>query len=295
MALAYLVMAHAQPALTARLVRRISHPEDVVVVHLDRKADTQAFTAAFAAAGVSPVLVRRRIWVAWGGWSYIRAVRAGIRTALRLEHSFTHLVLLSGADYPIRPAGEIREFFAGRQGQSFLSWSFGEQPALTDAERRGNVSWSWSGDLSRLLTWKVDLRGRRWHFPNATFTRAPRRRIPRGLVPAQGSAWWSLSRDALIYTERYLRRRPGVRWFFRFVIASDENLFQMVLLASPLKTTLVNEDLRFMHWAGIHPPTLTIEDVPEMVASSKLFARKFDEEASITALDELDRLANRAA
>jgi len=289
--LAYLVLAHGQPEQAARLVRRLTTPQDLVVVHVDRKAELAPFRAAFAAAGVSPLLVHPRKWVAWGGWGIVRATLAGMRAAVRSGHDFTHLILLSGGDYPIRSTAEIQAFFEGQPHRSFISWSLGGGPVMTDEERRGNAAWYWSGDMTRLGTWCISVRGRRWHLPNERIPVSPPLPIPPGLVPAQGSAWWNLSREAVEYSLRYLRRRPDVRTFFRVVFAPDENVFQMLLLQSPLRDRLVNEDLRFMHWAGNSPPTLGLEDVEEMVASKKLFARKFEATISAQALDELDRRA----
>ena len=87
---------------------------------------------------------------------------------------------------------------------------------------------------------------------------------------------------------RFLRRHPSVALHFRFVFAPDENVFQMMLLASPLRDTLVNEDLRFMHWETRRPPTIVLDDVPAMRASRKLFARKFDMVAAPEPMDALD-------
>ncbi len=294
MPLAYLILAHGQPEHVARLARRLSHPDDLVLVHVDRKAELAPFEAAFAAAGVAPLLVRPRVAVHWGGWGIVQAQLAGMRAAVRSGRPFSHLVLLSGADYPIRSTEEIRAFFAAHPGQSFLSWSEGDREPYTDADRRGNAVWRWSGDLERLTTWCISVRGRRWQLTDPTDLRArllPRRRIPAGLTPAQGSGWWNLSAEAVVLLLATLRRRPALGAYFRFVFAADENLFQMLLLASPLRDRLVNEDLRFMHWDGNSPPVITADDVPEMRASLKLFARKFDAGESDAARDALDRLS----
>jgi hypothetical protein len=283
MGVAYLVMAHGAPEQVARLVGRLSTPEDVVIVHIDAKADLAPFERAFAALPIPPVLTPRRVPVHWAGWGFVQGTLIGMRAALAQPKPWTHLVLLSGADYPIRSADEIHAFYDAHRDRSFLSWSAGEATPLTDEQRRGNAAWSWSGDPERLMTWWISVRGRRWH------RTTPRRRLPRGLkTPYQGSAWWSLTPEAVRYALRFLRRRPDVRLYFRFVHMPDENLFQMLLLASPLRDTLVNEDLRFMHWAGNNPPSLTLADVDEMRASRKLFARKFDLSAHPEPLDALD-------
>jgi hypothetical protein len=289
--LAYLILAHQAPEQVARLVGRISTPDDVVLVHVDRRSDIAAFRKAFARLPIRPVLVTRRSAVHWGGYGIVTATLAGMRQALALELPWSHLLLLSGSDYPIRSTAEIHAFFAQNPGRSFLSWSAGESDTYTDADRRGNETWRWTGDRSRLLTWCVSIRGARWNrLPDEAWF-VPPRRIPRGLTPYQGSAWFNLSREAVAHSLRSLRRRPGVRLFFRFVFAPDENVFQMLLLASPLRDTLVNEDLRFMHWAGNSPPLLEVADVPDMLASRKLFARKFDLAADPAPFDALDRAA----
>ncbi len=293
MSIVYLVLAHGAPEQAARLVSRISDPQDTVIVHVDRKAELAPFTEAFARLPIAPILTRKRVPVYWGGWGIVQATVIGMREALALPRAWSHLVLLSGADYPIRSVAETQAFFAAHEGESFLSWSAGDGHGYSDADRRGNATWRWTGDLSRMLSWQVSIRGRRWNFPSERVPYALPRRLPRALpTPYQGSAWWNLTPEAVAYCVRSLRRHPSIAAHFRFVFAADENVFHMVLLSSPLRDTLVNEDLRFMHWDNNSPPTIVLDDVPAMRASAKLFARKFDLAAAPEPLDELDRLAS---
>jgi hypothetical protein len=290
--IAYLVLAHGAPEQAARLVGRLSHPDDTVIVHVDRKAELAPFTAAFARLPIAPIVTRKRVPVHWGGWGIVQATVIGMREALALKRPWSHLVLLSGADYPIRSTAETQAFFAAHAGKSYLSWSAGDGPGYCDADRRGNERWRWTGDLSRMLTWQVSIRGRRWLFPSERVPYQLPRRLPRALsTPYQGSAWWNLTPEAVAYCVRYLRRHPSIGAHFRFVFAPDENVFQMMLLDSPLRDTLVNEDLRFMHWDANSPPTIVLDDVDAMRASRKLFARKFDLARAPEALDALDALA----
>jgi hypothetical protein len=290
--IAYLVLAHGAPEQAARLVARISDPQDTVIVHVDRKAELAPFTEAFARLPIAPIVTRKRVPVHWGGWGIVQATVIGMREALALGRPWSHLVLLSGADYPIRSVPETQAFFAAHPGESFLSWSAGDGADYSDADRRGNATWRWTGDLSRMLTWQVSIRGRRWYLPSERMPYALPRRLPRALsTPYQGSAWWNLTPEAVAYCVRYLRRHPSIAAHFRFVFAPDENVFQMMLLDSPLRDTLVNEDLRFMHWETNSPPTIVLGDVPAMRASRKLFARKLDLVGAPEAMDALDELA----
>jgi hypothetical protein len=292
MSLVYLVMAHTAPEQVARLVDRLGTPEDVVYVHVDRKTAVEPFERAFAQLDRPPRMLPRRVPVHWGGYGIVKATLIGMRTALAQPEPWSHLVLLSGADYPIRSADATRAFFDAHPGRSFLSWSAGDGDKVPDEERAGNATWHWPGDRWRLDTWTISIRGRRWHVPNDRVRVAPPHPLPPGLrTPYQGSAWVTLTPEACRYVLRFLRRRPDAALFFRTTMIQDEFVFQTILLNSPLRDTVVNEDLRYMNWAGNSPPTIQPADVPLMRASAKLFGRKFDLATAPEPYDALDRLA----
>jgi hypothetical protein len=123
MGIAYLVLAHAAPEQAARLVARISDPEDTVIVHVDRKAELAPFTEAFAGLPIPPLVLRRRVALHWGGWGIVQAIVLGMRAALAQQERkpWSHLVLLSGADYPIRSTAETQAFFHQNAGTSYIS------------------------------------------------------------------------------------------------------------------------------------------------------------------------------
>ena len=117
-----------------------------------------------------------------------------------------------------------------------------------------------------------------------------RRRFPQGYEPYGGSAFWALSAPALEYVHRFVRDNPSFVRFFRHVLIPDEIFFQTILLNSPLRDATLNEQLHYVDWSGggAHPATLGAADVEPMLASGKLFARKFDP-ADTEVLDSLDR------
>jgi core-2/I-Branching enzyme len=292
--LAYVVLAHRAPEQLTRLVGRLNHPDDIVLVHVDAKQAIEPFEhelGAFLATG-RVRLLESRVTCVWGGPGHLRATLAAASEAIASDHHFTHLVLLTGQDYPIKPMPEIREFLTCRPAQSFISWSLGRGRDIPDEERAGNEYWHWHGRLDRLVRRHYKLPGRKrpLSVPNRLMPWVPTRPLPKGLTPAQGLAYWCLSREAITYCLDYARKRPDVGRFLRRSLASDENYFQMVLLSSPLANKLVNEDLRYIKWDGWHPCELTVDDLDSMLASRKLFARKFDVEVDAQVLDTLDRV-----
>jgi Core-2/I-Branching enzyme len=297
--LAYVVLAHKLPEQVGRLVRRLEHPDDRILVHVDAKQDIRPFERE-----LEPLVASGRVeWVEprhrcdWAGPGHLMATLAAADQALSSGHDFSHLILLTGQDYPIRSTEQIRSFFARQPDKSFLSWSLGEGHELPDEERPGNERWHWNGSQDRIVKRHYKLPGRKrpLALPNRFMPFPPRRRPLENLVATQGLAYWNLSRDAIAYCLDYARRHPETGTYMRRSLAPDENFFQMVLLSSDLAPRLVNEDLRYLNWRGWHPRTVTVDDIEPMLASRKLFARKFDSCADREVMDALDAHAKSLA
>jgi len=278
--LAYLIRAHHAPELLARLVRRLDGPNVRFYVHVNARTEEKVFREMVAALdGIPNVWWLPRLKCYYGGFSLVRATLLAIREIGGAETPFDYGILLSGQDYPLRRPEEIEAFLRGQDGRSFLA-SY-RLPSDNWREERGGLDryerW-WSERLAyrtRLLP--LPLPGRR--------------RLPLGLEPYGGSAFWCLSREALAYVHRFVQEHPELVEFFEHTKIPDELFFQTILMNSPLAPTIVNDDLRYVDWSGggVHPATLRAEDFERLRRSGKLFARKFDAEADAAILDLLDR------
>jgi hypothetical protein len=289
-AVAYLVLAHRLPEQVGRLTARLAEDGDPVFVHVDRKVDIEPFAAQVRLqAGDRPAtLVPDRVRVYWAQFSIIEATLRLADAALASAPDVTHLVLLTGQDYPLRPAGEISRTLGLTPDTCFLSWSLGD-PKFDQADRDGNARWHWDRGPERLGRRYLWIRGRPLGFPNR-FIRLPRLRpAPKGLREAQGLAYWALTPAAVNQVRTMLAASRRIRRYFQTALTPEEFLFQMLLLASPFADRCVNKDLHFIaRWEGWHPSVLTAADVPAMLASDKMFARKFDMNTEPDALDLVD-------
>ena len=80
--------------------------------------------------------------------------------------------------------------------------------------------------------------------------------------------------------------------FFRYVDGPDEMFFQTLLLSSPLKDRIVNDNLFFIDWENPNPTRPRVFekcDFERLVNSPKLFARKFDATRDSEILDLLEQ------
>jgi hypothetical protein len=78
--------------------------------------------------------------------------------------------------------------------------------------------------------------------------------------------------------------------FFKHVWIPDELFFQTIVMNSPLRDTIVNDDLRYVDWTRpTAPAILGRQDFDTLRNSGKLFARKFDTTVDREILDLLDQ------
>jgi hypothetical protein len=293
--LRYLLYAYLLPDQCARLVNCIYHPEDQIVVHVDRRVEESQFRHALDRYGLTNSanvqFVMEREPLIWAGFQIVNLTRNCIRDALK-DPAWNHFIVLSAQDYPVMPLGAIREKLRRTPLHSYMFIST-ERDHWPEDRRHGNSQWYWDGRMWR-FRWGFYM-GQRWPLivPGRFRFGVPMyRRIPSGLRASQGSAWWALQRDAARWIIDYGDRRPELDRFFERTFAPDESYFQMLFDASPYRDMRISDDLHFESWASWHPRVLTGADLGDMLASEKCFARKFDSRVDSTVLDELDDIVH---
>lgn len=275
--IAYVLPVHREPDQVTRLIRRLATPSAHFVVHVDRRADPAVSAGIVAGTGALPVVFVEPHRCYWGGFGMVLAALKGLRHLVAESVDFDYAVLLSGQDYPLRPAHEIEVFFGNAGGSSYMDAFPLPRPD----------GWGRRGGLNRVEDWHL-IRRRALHL------RLPRARtLPADLRPYGGGAWWSLARPVVEYLDRFVRDNPGAITFFEHVLHPSEVFFQSVVMSSSLAGTVVPESLRYIRWEdeAANPVTLGAADLDAMLGSGMLFARKFDAAADSDVLDLLDETA----
>ena len=175
----------------------------------------------------------------WGGFGHVRATLKGIDHFVGSEVPFDYAVLLTGQDYPLRPPAEIARFLGESGGRSYmrhvaLPWE----------------PWGSRGGLDRIEDWHV-ITYRRLHLALPL-----RRRLPGGLEPYGGSAYWCLSSTLVHFVHGFLSENPDYVRFFEHVFVPDEIFFQTIIMNSELRDTVENDDLRYLDWSREPAPAV---------------------------------------
>jgi hypothetical protein len=271
--LAYIISAYHRLGQVTRLVRRLESGDSCFFVHVDRKTDDRECDALQESLrDLTTVRFLERHTCHWGGFGHVRASLKGIEALLSSDTEFDYAILLTGQDYPIKSNRYIARFFETQHPKSFMAVS-----PLPSA------SWSPRGGLDRIEYAHLRFHGRHLRLPI-------RLSFPEGLRPFGGGAYWALSRDCIEYVSNFVAERPDVIRFFRHVDIPDEIFFHTILMNSPRRDTIVDENLRYIDWTqGRRPALLETRDLDALRASPKLFARKFDVHHDENVLDLIDR------
>jgi hypothetical protein len=121
----------------------------------------------------------------------------------------------------------------------------------------------------------------------------PRRKFPLdiSMYGSSNSSWWAVSAEAAAYLIQFIERNSKLKRFMRFTWGSDEFLIATVLMNSPFKSKVLNNNLRYIDWSGggANPKIFTTKDLDLLIQSDHFFARKFDMDVDSEILDMIDR------
>jgi hypothetical protein len=274
MHIAYIISAYKYPEQLVRLVDRLDRRGASFWLHVDRRSDDAVYEWAVERLGAREnVHFLTRHACNWGDFGHVRATLKGIRALRQARTPFDYAILLTGQDYPIQSNGAIAAYLQQHNGRAFIH----HFPLPSD-------EWG-DGGLDRI-------RYRHWRLWNRHIVLPIPRSFPQGLAPYGGSSYWCLPRPCIEYIETFIQERPDFVRFFHRVDVPDEIFFQTILLNSPFKECVVNDDLRYIDWKDWNagsPGILVQEDFEAIARSSKLFARKFDMTIDAHILDLIDR------
>lgn len=295
----YLILAHHAPAHLERLIHRLHDGASFFIVHIDAKAEFQQFQFLKSLPHVQCVAERENV-----RWADISGVVATLKCMERALNSFKQgtVVLLSGADYPVKSNEQIDRYLSRNEGKVFMDtglvqgWKEREsrerEYKVNLSENRGDAIRLPQGVsrplLSLLLRGKLDLLHalriatikRKLHIPFCT-----------------GSQWWAMDIARLKEIMAYVDENfVALMSHYRHSFCPDEAFFQTVAMHLWGRSgDTILPSLTHHCWAKSGDPSPIIwsdsahlEEL-RFLPDRTLFARKFGEN-SRDLLDALDAL-----
>jgi len=278
MKLAHLILAHKDPAMLERLVKRLQHKDADIFIQLDTKTDITPFKYIEAIPNTRFIVKRGDI--GYCNYSTIAVTLMAMEEILSLKNDYSHINLISGQDYPLKPIETIQQYFFANAGKSFMHTAAIGEGEWPDGEHRFKKY--------NLGDWKIPGKYTLQKLANSFL---PDRKLPKGLKPYGRSQWMTITPAAAQYTIDYIKSHPNVERYFKYIFAVDEVFFQTILVNSPLKDQLENFNLRYIVLdPGKRPINFTMADAEALTHTDAFFARKFERPVSLEVLDYLDTL-----
>lgn len=280
MRVANIIVAHQKPEQLGRLLNALAHEQFDSYIHLNKAANLRDYAHLARLPRVR--FVQKRIRVYWASYRFTEAILQSLREILATGIPYDFINVLSGQDYPLQPMETIHNFLAGRVGYSFLSY-----------EKEGSAWWAHAMTrVEKYHSTYFNFRGQ-YRLQALVNRLLPKRRfpLPYTLYGGPNAAWWMLSRECTAYIIAFIDQHAEVGNFSRFTWGCDEFLIPTILLNSPLRERIINNNYRYIDWAagGAHPKLLTLADAEPLVRSGQFFARKFDLAQDVAILDVLDQ------
>lgn len=284
--IAYLILAHTDPRHLERLVNAIDY-QAKIFIHVDKKSDIQPFKALKLPSSAS--FIDERVEIYWAGISMVEATVNLIKSALKSDERYSHIVLLSGSDYPIKSPVEIYEFLNQNQSKQFIRFCHIKlmKPGLDRIEKY------WFHDPLTPLPFSIDKYLRK--ILARTLDTVFIRKKMKQLVPTFGSQWWALTPDCASYLVETLDNDMSILKFFRYSHAPDEVLFHTLIANSPyaqdaggfVSNVEAPRQLANLHIIKIHK-IFSDKDFPVVQKSKFFFVRKVTSKDSAKLIDLID-------
>jgi hypothetical protein len=292
MRIAYLIFAHNNLKHLGRLIDALNGDEVSFFIHIDKKVVINDFFKEYD----NVTVLKNRISVNWGGYSFVEAILLGLKSAYQAG-AFDYYVLLSGVDYPIRSNQYIQSFFSEHKGKSFINI----------VKMPGNGK-----SLDRLYYYHIEGDWRQKNTIKMLSIRIINSlimgvRIKRKLPPRYadyimygGSSWWALHRDFVAYLMKFYDTNPVFFNFYKHTFCPDEMIFQTIIMNSPYRQSVAN-GLTYHDWSlgeppypaligELHLPILKQKVIDDSYGFSEhLFARKFSDKND-TILAEIEKI-----
>jgi hypothetical protein len=245
------------------------------------------------------LLVRPHINTQWASFTVVEATVQALQLMYEVPEPPDWFVILSGADYPIKSARQILDDLGSNLYDAYIQYEPITYETYKD-DLKPNMLWlknsyqryctkSFSFDLSKKYFAQLNIEICLEH-PLLTKPFLP---FSKKLACFSGSQWFCANKKTAKYIIDFHSKRNALTFYYSKLKHPDESYFQTVLAnASHLK--LQNNRRRYIDWSsgGPHPKTLLMEDLPNLLASSAHFARKFDIDIDSNILDELDKIAS---
>lgn len=266
---AYLIQCHKDPILVNTLIKKLSDSNTDLYIHVDSNSKISKELDI----SDNVYLLENRYKIRWGTVSQIYATIELLRSCVKREYDY--ISLISGQDFPIKSNIEFAEFLLKHKGKEFIEYF-----------PLPNFNWKYEGGIGRVKFYWLDFLTPRKNFIVKIIRNLYLLSI--GKLMSKdisllgklygGSSWFTITGELAEYIVDFIDSNPNYINLYRNSGCADEIFFQTLIMNSPFRDNVENNNLRFIKWeeGNINPSILTISDKDNIDSSDKFIMRKVD-------------------
>lgn len=221
---AYLILAHTDAIHLEKLVKAIDYKARIFI-HLDAKSRMSDFVGLKLPK--SAEFIKERVKVYWGGFSMVKATLNLMKAALTSGEKFSHLVLLSGLDYPIKPSWAIYNFLTNHSNKQFIRFIDMQESPTPQMKR---IFHYWFMEPIFPFSFYIDksIRSILQKLLGLGVFKKPLK----NMAPTFGSQWWAITPECASYILQFVVDNPQFVDFYKYSHAPDEHFFHTIVANS---------------------------------------------------------------
>ncbi|WP_075981913.1 beta-1,6-N-acetylglucosaminyltransferase [Bacillus massilinigeriensis] len=274
---AMILQVHKNPDQLNRFIRQLlSENQADVYVHIDQKAYHSMNGAIVESPHVT--VLKQCVSCEWGDISQVDATLLLLKEVIKSNKSYDYVCLRSGQDLLVKNG--FKSFLKESDNKIFMTYR-----KLTGKEL-GLMNINWPKMTRNRYTSIHPIRIFRKVFLYL-FSKGINLVPNRGYWPEEyhfykGSQWFTIPLDVAKYIVEFIENNEWYYQYFKNSLVPDESFFQTLIMNSPYKDRVLNNNLYFLKWGETlgernSPQNLTSNDIDLIVNDNQFFARKFDE------------------
>ncbi len=284
---AYMIIAHRQFDLLAKLITALDDERNDIFVHIDAKVRDFDFEKFKVLPKRSRIYFTPRIGVTWGDFSQVKCeliLLAEVDKMQKSGRAYDYVHLISGADLPIKSNNQIHAFFKENNGLQFVH--FTDDKATKESENRIRYYHLFRRrrNLFTKILAQIALRVQMLCGVN--------RLKNKNIKVQKGCNWFSITGAFAAYIAQASKPLEKI---FRFSYCGDEVFVQTALVNSPFADDVYMKNCgnnhlacaRLIDWQRGNPYVFRTEDFEMIKNSPAVFARKFDMDVDSEIIDKV--------
>lgn len=282
---AFILQVHNNPDQVNKFIKQLTIDDQAdVFVHIDKKNRNHLIGKIVKSVNVK--ISQQSVSCEWGDISQIDATLHLLREAVSSKNEYDYVCLRSGQDLLIKNG--FKEFLSTYNSNIFMSV---RKMSLRESAQ---IKIKWPKVTRKRYTGIHPIRMYRRlliEFYSRGINILPNTyKLPVDYELYKGSQWFTLPMEVVRYMIKFLDENEWYYRCFENALVPDECFFQTLIMNSPYKNNVINNNLFFIRWGEKlsernSPSYLKKEDINAIEKSNQYFARKFDEQIDQSVVD----------